>query len=92
MFYNLEARFYHHLTKGINVCDFIFASMDKETVSKWGLLLKEYFFLWKYGTNPYTEKSICGPYGKITGNQLPVYFPLFFTGARKHFQESGTVQ
>ena len=29
-------------------------------------------------------------YGKITGNQLPVHFPLFFTGARKHFQESGT--
>ena len=43
MFYNLGARFYHHLTKCINVCDFIFASMDKETVSKWGLLLKEYF-------------------------------------------------
>ena len=30
--------------------------------------------------------------GKITCNQLPVFFPLFFffTGARKHFQESGT--
>ena len=27
---------------------------------------------------------------KITGNQLPVYFPLFFTGARKHFQASST--
>ena len=27
---------------------------------------------------------------KITGNQLPVHFPLFFTGARKHFQESDT--
>ena len=29
-------------------------------------------------------------YGQITGNQLPVHFLLFFTGARKHFQESGT--
>ena len=29
-------------------------------------------------------------YGKITGNQLPVHFPLLFTGTRKHFQESGT--
>ena len=29
-------------------------------------------------------------YGKITGNQLQVQYPLFFTGARKHFQESGT--
>ena len=26
-------------------------------------------------------------YGNITGNQLPVHFPLFFTGARKHLQE-----
>ena len=31
-------------------------------------------------------------YGKITGNQLPVHFPFFLTGARKHFQESGTVR
>ena len=30
-------------------------------------------------------------YGKIIGNQLPVHAP-FFTGARKHFQESGTVR
>ena len=29
-------------------------------------------------------------YGKITDNQLQVHFPLFFTGAREHFQESGT--
>ena len=29
-------------------------------------------------------------YGKITGNRLPVHFPLLFTGARKNFQESGT--
>ena len=35
-------------------------------------------------------KNIFRFYGKITGNQLPVHFPLFFTGARKHFQESGT--
>ena len=39
---------------------------------------------------PYTIKNICRFYGKITGNQLPVHFPLLFTGARKHFQESGT--
>ena len=32
----------------------------------------------------------CKKNGKITGNQLPVNFPLFFTGAGKHFQESGT--
>ena len=38
----------------------------------------------------YTVKNIRKFYGKITGNQLPVHFPLFFTGARKHFQESGT--
>ena len=36
----------------------------------------------------YTVKSIRRFYGKITGNQLPVHFPLLFTGARKHFQES----
>ena len=35
-------------------------------------------------------KNIRRLYGKITGNQLPVHFPLFFKGARKHFQESGT--
>ena len=38
----------------------------------------------------YTVKNIRRFYGKITGNQLTVHFPLFFTGARKHFQESGT--
>ena len=38
----------------------------------------------------YTIKSILRFYGKITGNQLPVHFPLLFTGAHKHFQESGT--
>ena len=27
-------------------------------------------------------------YGKITGNQLPIHFPLFFTSAHNHF--SGT--
>ena len=37
-----------------------------------------------------TVKNIHRFHGKITGNQLPVHFPLFFTGARKHFQESGT--
>ena len=37
-----------------------------------------------------TVKNIRRFYGKIAGNQLPVHFPLFFTGARKHFQESGT--
>ena len=37
-----------------------------------------------------TLKNIRRFYGKVTGNQLPVHFPLFFTGARKHFQESGT--
>ena len=36
-----------------------------------------------------TVKYVPGFYGKITGNQLPVHFPLFFTGAHKHFQESG---
>ena len=41
--------------------------------------------------NAYTAKNIRRFYGKITGNQLPVYFPLFFQGARKHFQEPGTV-
>ena len=35
-------------------------------------------------------KNIRMFYGKIIGNQLPVHFPSFFTGARKHFQESGT--
>ena len=35
-------------------------------------------------------KNIRRFYGKIAGNQLPVHFPLFFTGVRKHFQESGT--
>ena len=35
-------------------------------------------------------KNIRRFYGKITGNQLPVHFPLFFTDARKPFQESGT--
>ena len=35
-------------------------------------------------------KNIRRFYGKITGNQLPVHFPLCFTGIRKHFQESGT--
>ena len=39
----------------------------------------------------YTAKNIRIFYGKITGNQLPVYFP-FYTGARKHFHESGTVR
>ena len=38
----------------------------------------------------HTVKNFRRFYGKITGNQLPVHFPLFFTGARKHFQESGT--
>ena len=38
----------------------------------------------------YTVKNIRRFYGKITGNQLPVHFPLSFTGARKPFQESGT--
>ena len=38
----------------------------------------------------YTVKNIRRFYGKINGNQLPVHFPLFFTGALKHFQESGT--
>ena len=37
----------------------------------------------------FTVKNIRRFYGKITGNQLPVHFPLFFTGAREHFQESG---
>ena len=40
--------------------------------------------------NLYTVKNIRRFYDKITGNQLPIHFPLFFTGARKHFQESGT--
>ena len=31
-------------------------------------------------------KNIRRFYGKITGDQLPVHFPLFFTDARKHFQ------
>ena len=31
-------------------------------------------------------------YGKVIGNQLPVHFTLFFTAARKYFQESGTVR
>ena len=35
-------------------------------------------------------KNIRRFYGKISGNQLSVHFPLFFAGARKHFQESGT--
>ena len=35
-------------------------------------------------------KNVRRFYGKITGNQLPVRFPLLFTGTRKHFQESGT--
>ena len=39
----------------------------------------------------YTVKNIRRFHGKITGNQLPVHFPLFFIGARKHFQESSTV-
>ena len=39
-----------------------------------------------------TLQNIRRFYGKITGNQLPVHFPSFFTGARKHFQESGTVR
>ena len=34
-------------------------------------------------------KNIRRFYGKITDNQLPVHFPLFFTGACTHFQESG---
>ena len=43
-----------------------------------------------------TAKNIGRFYGKITGNQLPVHFScffffFFFTGARKHFQEAGTV-
>ena len=37
--------------------------------------------------NAYATKNIRRCYGKITGNQLPVHFPLFFTCARKHFQE-----
>ena len=40
--------------------------------------------------NTCTSKNIRKFYGKITGNQLPVRFPLFFTSARKHFQEPGT--
>ena len=50
----------------------------------------------------YAAKDVRRFYGKITGNQLPVHFPfffcfvfsccVFFTGARKHFQESGTVR
>ena len=43
----------------------------------------------QYGAVPYTIKKIRRFYGRITGNQMPVRFPLFFTGARKHFQESG---
>ena len=38
-----------------------------------------------------TANNIRRFYGKNTGNQLPVQFP-FLTGARKHFQESGTVR
>ena len=37
-----------------------------------------------------TVKNIRRFYDKITGNQLPVHFPLFFTGACKHFLESDT--
>ena len=39
---------------------------------------------------PHCKKNIRRFYGKITGNKLSVHFPLFFTHARKHFQESGT--
>ena len=38
----------------------------------------------------FTAKNIRRFYGKITGNQLPVHFPFFLTGARKYFQESGS--
>ena len=44
-----------------------------------------------YLTQPHC-KNIRRFYGKITGNQLPVHFPLLFTGTHKHFQESGTEQ
>ena len=48
-------------------------------------------FLDNYGIHgPHTAKFIRRFYGKITCNQLPVHFPLFFTGARKHFQQSDT--
>ena len=36
--------------------------------------------------NVYTVKNFRRFYGKITGNQLPIHFPLLFTSARKHFQ------
>ena len=44
------------------------------------------------GPAAYTAKNIRRFYGIITGNQLPVHFPLFFTGACKHFQESRLVR
>ena len=47
--------------------------------------------IWRLWYN-YTAKNIRIFYGKIIGNQLPVHFPLFFTGARNYFQESGTVR
>ena len=56
------------------------------------LELLEFNFTIKH-KNPYsmyTVKKIRRFYGKITGNQLPVHFPLYFTDARKRFhQESG---
>ena len=42
------------------------------------------------GSHRIHYKNIHRFYGKITGNQLPIHFPLCFTGIRKHFQELGT--
>ena len=39
------------------------------------------------GEQSILQKNIRRFYSKITGNQLPVHFSIFFTGARKHFQE-----
>ena len=69
--------------------------LSLKTVCKFKDSLSEnlyYVRLYLKLTLPYTAKNIRRFYGKITDNQLPVHFPLFFTGARKHFQEPGTVR
>ena len=70
-----------------NVWDFrnlklkMFSDTGTRTKLNWKILSLGHMF---------TVKNFRRFYGKMTGNQLPVYFALFFTGARKHFQKSGT--
>ena len=39
--FHLQGFHFHHYIKGTTFCDFLFASLDGETIPEWNLLLKE---------------------------------------------------